>query len=65
MGLVGFKAKAGPTLLFINLIIAFAPDDLTVAFKSQNMRGQAVKEEAVMADNHSAPSEAFKSFFKS
>ena len=38
---------------------------MAVAFKSQYVRGQAVKEEAVMADDHGATGEAFKRFFKS
>ena len=38
---------------------------MAVAFKRQNVRCKAVKEEAVMADDHGAASEAFQRFFKS
>jgi hypothetical protein len=60
----GFVAKAGNLVFFIGFKVALKPFDMAVAFKSQYMRGQSVKEEAVMADDHGATSEAFKRFFK-
>ena len=60
----GFVAKTGNLVFFVRFKIAFKPFDMAVTFEGQNVRGQSVKEEAVMADNHSATGEAFKRLFK-
>ena len=41
-------------ILFINLKVAFKPLHMAVAFIGQNMRGEMVKEHAVMADDDRA-----------
>ena len=57
-------AEAGNLVLFIRTKIAFEPLNMAVTFESQDMCCQSVKEETVMADDHSATSEAFKRLFK-
>ena len=37
---------------------------MAVAFERQDVRGQAIEEEAVMADDHGATGEAFQRFFQ-
>jgi hypothetical protein len=57
-------AQTPPFILFIAFEIAFEPFDMAVALKGQYMRGEAVEEEAVMADDHRAAGEAFQCLFK-
>src|SRR5262245_63266513 len=47
---VGFFAEALPALVFVNPVIALAPDRLAVALEGQYVRGDAVEKPAVVAD---------------
>jgi hypothetical protein len=44
--------------------IAFEPFDMAVAFEGQDVGGQAIEEEAVVADDHGAAGEVFERFFQ-
>ena len=55
LGSSSFKPKPFSTLLFIGLVIAFAPVNVTVTLKRQNVRRDAVQEPAIVAgDDHAA-----------
>jgi len=45
---VGFVAEQFAALFVAGFVVAFEPGDFTVAFKRQNVRGDAVKEPAVV-----------------
>jgi len=55
--LIRFGAHTFVLIFLIRLEIAFEEDDLRVAFERQNMRGEAVEEVAVVADDHGATGE--------
>src|ERR1051325_11221008 len=65
MRTIRLDAKAFFALGFVVGIIALEPDHLAVAFERQDMRGHAVEEPAVVADDHSAAGEVFQGFFDS
>ena len=54
MRLVGGDAEALLALLFVGLKIAFAPVHVAVTFEGQNVRGDAVEEPAIVADDDDA-----------
>src|SRR3546814_6488360 len=51
---VGCVAQAAAFVFFIGFKIAFEPFHMTVAFEGEDVGRQAVKEEAVVADDHGA-----------
>ena len=53
----GFLAEAADLVLLIGFEIAFEPFDVAVAFERQDVRRQAIEEEAVVADDHRAAGE--------
>src|SRR5678815_4858281 len=61
----GFLAQAADLVLLIGFEIAFEPFDVAVAFECQDMRRQAIEEEAVVADDHGAAGEILDRLFES
>ena len=57
-------AQAALLVLFVGFEVAFEPVDLAVAFEGQDVGGQAVEEEAVVADHHGAAGEVLQRAFK-
>src|SRR5882762_5292232 len=53
----GILPEPAHLVFFIILEIAFEPFDMAVTFEGQDMRGDAVEEPAVMADDHGATGE--------
>ena len=51
-------------LLFVHLEVAFAPHDFAVALEGQNVRGHAVQEPAIVANDHRTPAEVVEGFFQ-
>ena len=51
-------------LLFVDAVVAFAPNDGSIAFEGEYMCGDAIEEPAVVADDDSAATECFESFFE-
>ncbi len=60
----GVGAKAAHLVLFIILEVTFEPFDMAVAFESEDMRRQTVKEHAIVADDDGAVSEILKRVFQ-
>src|SRR5579864_6164161 len=50
--LVGLGAEAPVTVGFVGLVVALEPGDLGVALEGQDVRGDAIEEPAVVADDH-------------
>jgi len=65
MRLFGVGAEALPALGLIHLIVPFAPDCFAVSLESENVRGDAVEEPAVVADDHGAAAEIQQSILQS
>src|SRR3954447_25889322 len=57
-------AEAALLVLFVGFEVAFEPVDLAVALEGQDVRGQAVEEEAVVADHHGAAGEVLERAFQ-
>src|SRR6187402_2566568 len=55
--LIGVAPEAALAIFFVHPVIAFEPDDLAVAFEGQDVRGDAIEEPAIMADDHGATRE--------
>ena len=49
---------------FIGRVVTLEPLNMAVALKSQNVRGNAVKEPPVVADDHGAAGKFLKRLFK-
>ena len=64
MWLVGICAKATFPVCLVIGVIAFKPDCLTVTLKCKDMRGNAVKEPAVVRDHHRAAGKIQQCFFQ-
>ena len=64
MRLIRLRPQALPPLGLVGLVVPFAPDRFAVAFKSQDVRGDAVEEPAVVADDHGAAAEIEQGFFQ-
>jgi hypothetical protein len=62
--LIGFNAQSPLTIRFVIGVVALEPDDLRIALKRQNMRGDAIQEPAVMGNNHRATGEGQQGFFQ-
>src|SRR6516162_7368069 len=56
----GFYAEPPHLVFLVVLEIAFEPFDMAVAFEGEDVGGYAVKEPAVVADDHGAAGEIFK-----
>jgi hypothetical protein len=54
---VRFRAHAPALVLLIGFEIAFEPFDVAVAFEGEDVGGEAIEEEAVVADHHGAAGE--------
>src|SRR5690606_7178430 len=54
VGLVGVRAPAPLQVLGIGVVVAFEPDDLAVPLEGEDVRGDAVEEPAVVADDDAA-----------
>src|SRR4051794_10377249 len=54
---VGFRAQAPELVRLIGFEIAFEPFDVAVALEGEDVGGEAVEEEAVVADHHRAAGE--------
>src|SRR5208337_83418 len=50
-------AEAAELVLLVGLEVALEPLDMAVAFESEDVRGEPVEEEAIMADDHGAAGE--------
>jgi hypothetical protein len=61
---VGLVAEPPPFVFLIGFEIAFEPLDMTVAFEGEDVGGQAVQEEAVVADHHGAAREVLQRRFQ-
>src|SRR5438270_5281500 len=59
-----FLAQPPDLILFIRLEIALEPRDFAVAFKREDVGGEAVEEEAVVADHHRAAGEILDGFLE-
>ena len=57
-------AEPAHLVLFVILEIAFEPFDMAVAFEGQDVRGDAVEEPAVMADDDGAAGEILQRLFQ-
>ncbi len=53
--MIGCDPQAFVPLLFVGLEIPFAPVDITLALKRQDMGCDAIEEPAIMADDDDAP----------
>ena len=58
MWLIGVHAQALFALRFVRLVVAFAPYRLTVALERQDVRGNAIEEPAIVADDDCAAAES-------
>src|SRR3546814_4788870 len=59
-----FVAEAADLVLFIGSEIALEPFDMAVALERQDVRREAIEEEAVVADDHHAAREILKRLFE-
>src|SRR5215216_6579650 len=57
MRTVGFRAHAAALVFLVGFEIALEPFDVAVAFEREDVGGEAVEEEAVVADDHRAAGE--------
>ena len=57
-------AQAAALVLLVGFEVAFEPFDVAVAFEREDVRRQAVEEEAVVADDHGAAGEVLDRFFE-
>src|SRR3546814_674358 len=57
-------AEAADLVLFIGFEIAFEPFDMAVALEREDVRREAIEEEAVMADDHRAAREILQRLFE-
>src|ERR1700722_6911481 len=64
MGLGGVFAFAFLVILDVFLIVAFEPDDLRVAFESEDMGGDAVQEPAIVRDDDRTTRESHQRVFE-
>ena len=62
--LVGGNAETFAALLFVGLVIPFAPMDVGVSFKGENMGSDSVEEPAIMADHHDTADEVQDRLFQ-
>ena len=59
MRLVGILAQSRFAIRFVIRIVPLKPHHFAFAFKSQNIRGDAIQKPAVVADDDGAASEVF------
>ena len=59
-----FLAQAAALVFLVGLEIAFEPFDVAVAFEGEDVRRQAIEEEAVVADDHRAAGEVLDRFLE-
>ena len=64
VGPFGRRAQALFAVGFVFRPVAIKENNLAVAFKGQDMGGNAVQEPAVVADHHGAAAEIFQGFFQ-
>ncbi len=64
MGPFSCRAQAAEFVCLVHFEIAFEPFDVAVAFEGEDVGGEAVEEEAVVADDDGAAGEVFKGFFE-
>src|SRR4029079_1285013 len=64
VGPSGLLARAADLVFLIGLEIALEPFDLGVALEREDMRCEAVEEEAVVADDHRAAGEILDRFLE-
>ena len=64
MGFGGVSTQAAAFVFFVGLEVTFEPLHVAVAFERENMRGQAIQEPAIMADDHGAAGEFGQRFFQ-
>src|ERR1700757_3662875 len=57
-------AQASHFVFLVVLEIALEPLDVAIAFEGENMRGDAVEEPAIVADDDGAAGEILKSLFQ-
>src|SRR5436190_3603707 len=57
MRLIGLRAKTPMAVGFVVLVIALEPDDLAVPFEREHVRGDAIKEPSIVADDDGAARE--------
>ena len=55
--LVGVRAEAALPIGLVVLVVAFEPHDLAVALEGEHVRGDAVEEPAIVADDDGAAGE--------
>ena len=64
MRLIGLGAEAALPVGFVVLIVALEPHDLAVAFEREHVRGDAVEEPAIVADDDGAAGEVEQRFLE-
>ena len=64
MRLVGFDAQPAVPVGFVVLIVAFEPDHTAVAFERKHVRGDAIEEPAIVADDDGAAGEGQQGLFE-
>src|SRR5580765_2627142 len=57
VGLIGGRAKASLPIGLVILVVPLEPHDLAVAFEGEHVRGDAVEEPAIVADDHGTAGE--------
>jgi len=64
MGLAGGGTESQFSVRFVFRIISVEPDDLTLPFKGEDVRRNAVEEPAIMADHQGAAGKIFQGFLQ-
>ena len=62
--LIGCRAEPRPAVGFVFGVVAIEEDDTAVAFKGENVRGDAVQKPAVVADDDGAAGEILSRLFE-
>ncbi len=60
----GLIAEPALLVLFVVGEVAFEPFDVAVALEGENVRREAIQEEAIMLDHHGAPGKIFERRFQ-
>ena len=55
MRLVGFRTEPAVPVRLVVLVVSLEPHDLAVPLEGEHVRGEAIEEPAVVADDHCAP----------
>ena len=61
---VGGGAQALMVIGLVHLVVPFAPVDAAVPLEREDMRGDAIEEPAVVADDHGTAAKVLEPFFE-